>query len=244
MDNVKKIEIKRIDSKSANNFIRTYHYSGKVVVNSQLHFGAFLGGKLHGVMSLGPSLDKGKMMGMVKGTGWNEFVELNRMAFDGYMPRNSESRAISVAIRLIRKHAPQIKWIVSFADATQCGDGTIYRASGFDLTGIKINENSAVRPDGVVEHKMKYESNPVSTGYTKINHGKNDWRHFCEVKGWKTLKGFQLRYIKFLDESYRGKLTVPILPYSKIDEMNAGMYKGEKVTVLNRHHGKDKQTTK
>lgn len=33
-----------------------------------------------------------------------------------------------------------IEWVVSFADATQCGDGTIYRASGFLLTGIRENK--------------------------------------------------------------------------------------------------------
>lgn len=30
------------------------------------------------------------------------------------------------------------------------------------------------------------------------------------------------------------KITVPILPFSKIDEMGAGMYKGEKVTLKER----------
>ena len=30
------------------------------------------------------------------------------------------------------------------------------------------------------------------------------------------------------------RLTVPILPFSKIDEVGAGMYKGEKITVKER----------
>ena len=40
------------------------------------------------------------------------------------------------------------------------------------------------------------------------------------------LKGFSLRYIYFIDKSKEKDLTVPILPYSMIDEMNARMYKG------------------
>ena len=71
--------------------------------------------------------------GLVKDTKWNDFLELNRMAFDDYLPKNSESRSISVAMKLIKKHYPNIEWVVSFADGTQCGDGTIYRASGFRL---------------------------------------------------------------------------------------------------------------
>ncbi|MFR3876814.1 MAG: hypothetical protein ACLTYW_00180 [Collinsella sp.] len=52
------------------------------------------------------------------------------MAFDDVLPRNSESRCISVALRMIKKQAPQIKWVISFADGCSCGDGAIYRARG------------------------------------------------------------------------------------------------------------------
>ena len=76
-------------------------------------------------MQFGPSLDKRKIQGLVEGTRWNDFIELNRMAFADWLPRNSESRAISVALRLIRKHYPNIEWVISFADGTQCGDVTI-----------------------------------------------------------------------------------------------------------------------
>lgn len=137
MGRAKEIKLKVIPSKIANEFIKKHHYSGKVVQNSRLHFGAFLDGKLHGVMSYGNSMSKEKIIGLVRGTGWNEFLELNRMAFDDYLPRNSESRCISQSIRLIKKNAPHIKWIISFADACSCGDGAIYRASGFYLTHIK-----------------------------------------------------------------------------------------------------------
>lgn len=42
MGRAKEIEIKVIPSKIANAFIKKHHYSGKVVNNSTLHFGAFL----------------------------------------------------------------------------------------------------------------------------------------------------------------------------------------------------------
>ena len=56
-----------------------------------------------------------------------------------------------------------------------------------------------------------------------------------EVTGAKPLQGFQLRYIYFIDKRYKDKLTVPILPFSKIDEMGAGMYKGQNITQQERH---------
>ena len=162
MGSAKDLIVKVIPSKVAVPFVKTHHYSGKVVNNSNLHFGVFYEGRLHGVMSFGPSLDKSKIQGLVEGTGWNEFIELNRMAFDDVLPRNSESRAIAIAMKLIRKNAPQIKWVISFADGCSCGDGTIYRASGFVLTAIKPNGNLVQLPNGEKIHKMTLESNPTS----------------------------------------------------------------------------------
>ncbi len=244
MGRAKEIIVKVIPSAIANPFIRSHHYSGKVVQNSKLHFGVFLDDALHGVMSFGPSLDKSKVIRLVEGTGWNEFLELNRMAFDDYLPRNSESCAIGRAMRLIRKNAPQIKWVVSFADGCSCGDGTIYRASNFVLTQIKENFNLCELPDGTKVHKMTLESNPTNKrpelggrSYYDVTGGKFDFKRYVAAAGGHILPGYQLRYIYFIDPSYRERLTVPEIPFSKIDDMGAGMYKGEKITVAKRHAG-------
>lgn len=162
MGRAKEIVVKVIPAKIAMPFIKRHHYSGKVVNNSCLHFGAFLDGKLHGVLSYGPSLDKSKIIGLVEGTKWSEFLELNRMAFDDYLPRNSESYVIAKTLRMIKKNAPHVKWVISFADACSCGDGTIYRASNFVLTGIKENRNLCRLPNGEVIHKMTLESCPTA----------------------------------------------------------------------------------
>ena len=59
-----------------------------------------------------------------------------------------------------------------------------------------------------------------------------------EAAGGEILDGFQLRYIYFIDKRCKEKLTVPIIPFSKIDELGAGMYKGEKITQQERHNKK------
>lgn len=229
------VQLRVIPSKIANAFIDRYHYSHKHVNNSQLHFGAFLDGKLHGVMSFGPPLDKSKVIGLVEGTPWSGMIELNRMAFDEVLPRNSESRCISLAMKLLKQKAPQIKWVISFADGCMCGDGTIYRASNFILTDIRPNENTALLPDGSEIHKMTLESTPTQPRpelggktYYDVTGGKYSWRKYCEAAHATILDGFQLRYIYFIDKRWRNRLTVPELPYSAIAEAGAGMYKGEK----------------
>jgi len=192
----------------------------------------------------------------------------------------------------MRKHAPQIKWVISFADATQCGDGTIYRAAGFLLTGLKVNAqlykfpfaddldmdrlsiaglsgpeinalkawlvsitpSYAQRP---VAHKLSVEDRPahkmslegaphahkmslegghrpnqilsqVKQIMRRVTNGATSADRLFKLMGGAPAQGFQLRYIYFIDKKSRDKLTVPALPYSKIDEMGAGMYRGEK----------------
>lgn len=215
MASVKDIFINRVDSKSANNFVRRWHYSGKVVNNSQLHFGAFLNKRLHGVLSFGASINKKGTKNLVSGTGWNEFVELNRMAFDDVLPKNSESRCLSVCLRLIKKHCPHIKWVISFADGTQSGHGTIYQAVGFLLVGI--HKNTALR----VNPKTNEPMHIIQASHKKISSR--------EFNSWRALCGFQYKYIYFLDSECKKKLTQPILPYSKIREIGGTMYKGLRV---------------
>ena len=234
MANAKDIILKPITAKEANELIKKLHYSGKVVQNSNIHIGVFLHGKLEGAMQFGSSLDKRKIMGLVKDTGWNEFIELNRMAFSEALPRNSESRALGIAMKLLKKFAPHIKWVISFADACQCGDGTIYRASGFVLRGINTSKNLVKLPDGMVVHKMTLESSPLQPrrelngkSYYDVTNGKYDLKKYCEIVGGVVITGYQLRYIYFIDTTYRDRLTVKEIPYDKIKELGASMYRGK-----------------
>ncbi len=239
MASAKDIIVKPIKASVANEYVKKHHYSGKVVPNSQLHFGCFLNGVLGGVMQYGPSLDKKKIQGLVKNTGWNDFLELNRMAFSDLLPKNSESRCIAVSFRLIKKYYPNIKWIVSFADGCQCGDGTIYRASGFKLTQIKEGDHFYKLPNGESYTSLTLKLHGYSGQLTKVcpkelfdkvigsSFGSNEKTDdLMRQIGATKLKGFSLRYIYFIDKSKEKDLTVPVLPFSKIDEMNARMYKG------------------
>lgn len=213
----KDIVVKPISKTDADVICKKYHYSGKVVANSRLNLGCFLNNKCFGIMQFGCPIDIKKTVGLVRNTKWNDFLELNRMAFSEVLPRNSESRCISIAFRIIKKNYPNIKWVISYADACQCGDGSIYRASGFILTLIKENSGLWKMQDGTVMHSVSaYHKYHSSSALRKM--------------GAKKLEGYQLRYVYFLDKNYRKFLTVPEIPFSKIKELKIGMYKGEKKT--------------
>lgn len=230
MGRAKEIIVKVIPSKIANDFVKKHHYSGKVVPNSTLHFGCFLDGKLHGVMSYGSPFVKKNVLPIVKDSKWNSMIELNRMAFDDYLPKYSESRCIAISIKLIKKNAPQIKWILSFSDGCSCGDGTIYRASGFKLIGIKEN-NGLFNYNGENIHGKVLWDRGISKSWC-ISDKELDEINSRENSVIKRINGNQLKYIYLIDNNC--EITVPILPFSEIDKQGAGMYKGEKITLQER----------
>ena len=233
MGDAKRLIVQPISAKDANRIVRALHYSGKVDTRSQLHLGVFLDGKCGGVMQFGPSVNKHASRNLFRNCGWNEWIELHRMAFADWLPRNGESRAIAYAMRWMRAQYPHISFVISYADGAQCGDGTIYRASGFALTDIKKNASMWKMPDGEVVCSIVF--NPGFQGNAgensiKARYGKTGSEAACSFLksiGAKQLPGFQLRYIYFLDPTARKRLTVPILPFSEIDRRGAGMYKGK-----------------
>ena len=247
MGRAKEIIVKVIPAKIANEFVKKNHYSGKFATSSLLHFGCFLDDKLHGVMSFGNPIDRKKLLNLVhtkddKPVLWTEYLELNRMAFNEYLPKNSESRCFSIAVKMIKKNTPHIKWIISFSDATQCGDGAIYRASGFYLTAIRESKNDLWKtPKNLgwneeVAHRIAIQGG-VGGRIAHFVLQKYGTRNvsiskLIEDNGGSALNGFQLRYIYLIDKTC--KITVPILPFSKIDELGAGMYKGKKITLQER----------
>lgn len=113
------------------------------------------------------------------------------------------------------------------------------------LTAIRPNHNLVQLPSGEKIHKITLESNPTCPRpelggkcYYDVTGGKFDFRKYVDAVHGKVLVGYQLRYVYFIDKSYRHRLTVPEIPFSKIDEIGAGMHKGQKATLAERHGGK------
>lgn len=208
------IVIRVIDAASSRRIVERYHYSGKCTQNSQLHFGVFLDSKLEGALQFGPSIDK-RRMAQNLGVGFNETLELNRMAISDRCPKNSESRALGVCLRMIRKRYPHIRVVVSFADACQCGDGTIYRASGFRLHSFKKNTSLLRMPDGTVVAKKSLD-----------DHVSGDGRYMSALaveKGARPLRGHQMKYLYFFDKDLERRFK-----FVEFDSIPDGvkMYKG------------------
>lgn len=75
----------------------------------------------------GASYKLGQSFGLVSG----QFLELTRMALNG--KQESTSKAMAIAIRLIKKNKPLVKLLFSYADKGQNHKGIIYQATNWYL---------------------------------------------------------------------------------------------------------------
>lgn len=198
-----------LDRDKANEIIVAKHYSGRFYRGSTLHLGVWIDRELLGVLQYGFAMNPASADSVVAGTGMTEYLELNRMWLDDRAPRNSESRALSASIRLIRRIRPTVKWIQSFADE-RCGlFGTVYQASGFTFHG----EHLAVfwELDGDFYHNTlmtaggKRAESPRAA-YLLANRARAT-RH--ELR--------QFRYLRFLKPRFAKGCRHPIRPFPKPD---------------------------
>jgi hypothetical protein len=196
------------------------HYSHRFVNNSYLHLGIFSERELVGVMQWGYALNPNSGARVVTGTQNREYMELNRLWMHDCMPRNSESRAISYALKLIRQLYPQVQWVQSFADE-RCGClGVVYQASNFDYVGS--HESTFYELDGEWYHEICRSA---------IKRGGQRGEHLrANIDRASVHKFRQFRYIRFLNKRARKRLNTKLFkvqPYPKPQTVKTGLKESE-----------------
>jgi hypothetical protein len=143
--------VKEINAKDAAHLVKQYHYSGKVVPNSKIHLGVFNKEKdLCGVLSYGPPMNGDSTSSKLSSS--ENMMELNRMVMRDEEPRNSESMAIGLCNKWLRKFT-DIDYILSFSDGKQGNVGYIYQATNWKYIGYLVSD-SFYELDGDVMHSV------------------------------------------------------------------------------------------
>ena len=195
----------RLPPSQARAIIIEHHYSHRVVNNSYLHLGVFVDGQLRGVLQFGYLLNPMCCAHIVEDTEVGQYLELNRMWLDDVAPRNSESRAISQAIKYIKRVMPMVAWIQSFADERCGGLGVVYQASNFMYLGHHFTEFYEL--DGETYHSM------MLTAHQK---GGNRGRYLRANLSRATKHRLrQFRYIYFIKRNWMRRLKFTIQPFPK-----------------------------
>jgi len=141
----------------ANAMIKAGHYSKSVVNGSSVHHGVYIDGSCVGVLQFGLALNPASGDGIVRDCTRDEWLELNRMWLDDCAPRNSESRALSYAMKFLKRHKPNLTWVQSFADERAGGRlGVVYQACSALYLGEHLTQ--FVEFEGRAYHRMAWSS--------------------------------------------------------------------------------------
>lgn len=205
--------VAQIPCATARAVIIANHYSRRIVNNSYIHLGVFLDGAMVGVLQFGYALNPACAGKIVKDTVQGEYLELNRMYLSDSAPRNSESRAISCAIKYIRRASPSVAWIQSFADEGCGGLGVVYQAANFFYLGS--HKTTFYVLDGETYHEMlltAHKKGGMRGAYLRAN---------IQRATKQSLR--QFRYVYFVKRNWLPRLHMTIKPYPK----RGGVFRAE-----------------
>jgi len=162
----KQLRLQVISHQTAKNIWLTKHYLKRDYSNPALEFGVFSPDlkEIVGAISFSARLG-GSVLG-----GTPHIWEIRRMWLsDERCAKNSESRVLAISCRMIKKLAPHVRQIVSYADRKKQGHkGTIYRAAGFVFDGWTLNgKNPVMSESKEVKGWLTHGSHQVGDGWAK-----------------------------------------------------------------------------
>jgi len=109
-----------------------YHYAGRFPTAGSIGFSVFNdNNEFCGVVVFG--IGANPQMGAQYGLRIGQIMELTRVALNG--KQGVTTKAVSIAIRLLKKERPLLKMLVSYADMDQNHKGIIYQAMNWVYVG-------------------------------------------------------------------------------------------------------------
>jgi len=126
-----------------------FHYAA-VVPAQYIGYSVFNGlGEWCGVILFGGGASAN--MGKPYNLSYGQYLELTRMALNG--KQENTSKAMSIAMRLIKKDCPTVKLLISYSDKGQNHYGTIYQATNWYF----VEENESSGKDYFYKGKWRHD---------------------------------------------------------------------------------------
>ncbi len=148
---------------------------------------------------------------LVNGSNRADCLTLSRLWLSDKLPQNSESRVIGIALRVIR-HVTNVKFVISYADPSQGHIGGIYQATNWLYTGLSEATPLLDLGDGVNRHSRSVSHSLGTHSVRFLTRQGLDVRKIPQQR--------KHRYVYFLDPTWRERLTGPVLPYPKQEEVS------------------------
>jgi hypothetical protein len=198
------LKVRPIPFVTARELVERNHYLHSLPGGTMLCFGVFIKERLQGTITFGagPYL----AYHLVENAKSEDCLTLTRLWLADELPANSESRVLGIITRLVQQHT-ETRFLISYADPVAGHLGTIYQAAGWLYTGLSSATPLYDIGDGVARHSrsLAHDLGSHSIQYLKLQ----------GIKVKLVSQSPKHRYIKFLDESWRNRLSVPTFPYPK-----------------------------
>ena len=195
------IPIPKVEAKK---LIVNHHYSHSFPGGTKLTFGVILKSKLLGVMAFGVGPYFGYKL--VEKATPDDVITLTRLWLSDELPGNSESKVLGIALRSLKKNT-NLKFVIAYSDPAAGHFGTIYQATNWLYTGFSTAMPLYDIGDGTLHHSRSLAQRL----------GSHSIRYLTQqgINARRVPQQAKHRYIYLLDESWRSRLTVPLLPYPK-----------------------------
>ena len=161
-------------------------------------------------------------IGMPYGLKQGEICELTRVALNG--KQESTSQAVALSLKQLKKDAPLIRLVVSYADCDQNHIGTIYQATNWIYEGEKVENTIGgflIHERGVIKkyHKKSiYSHMIVENGVKKHCPQTLEYvRKYIDPKAEYFITKGKRKYLMPLDKRMRKQIQHLSQPYPKTD---------------------------
>lgn len=200
--------------------VENWHYSRSMPAGKMVRIGVWEDSIFIGVVifSQGGNMSLGAPYGLTS----LEVCELVRVALTGH--KAPVSRIVAIAMRMLKKHCPGTRLVVSYADPTEGHTGGIYQAGGWIYSGKTLTSRE-FRLHGVRLQRRAYTGKNYGAAKLDLPPGAIT----VAVPG-------KHRYLMPLDAETKARLASRAMPYPKrvvaIDDAGAKMYKGHALVAV------------
>jgi hypothetical protein len=125
-------------------------------------------------------------------SGIEDYLELCRFFVYDWCPKNTATQFLACTHRLIKRHAPRVKWLYTYAAGFQGMIGTIYQAANYEYIGRQLCSSFIWVPGHGLIHDIARWHRYGSTEYQSL---KGFSRLVPDARTWC---GYNFRYIYWL----------------------------------------------
>ena len=202
MSSTPELKLDWCSHEAADYAVKHWHYSRRMPKSKLAKIGVWEAGNFIGVVIFGVGATY--TIGMPYQLPKDQVCELVRVALRKHAA--SVSKILSIAIKLLRKFAPGLRLIVSYADTLQNHCGSIYQAGNWIYVGA--DEDSILRIHGTLIHRRSAYDSYGTSSLREI-------RERVDSKAERVASGLKHKYVMPLDVKMRDRILPLARPYPK-----------------------------